>query len=97
MIPKLRGGETNLSLILLTVHPSYSKLFIVNINWLLTPTAQNKVFSEVPVVGFKKRKSLKDLYVKAKVPLKKDRRGILWLSGKTLRSLHFSRRKKPLL
>ena len=40
---------------------------------LLTPDAQHrKVFPEVPIVGFKRGKSLKDLLVRAKVPVEKE-------------------------
>ena len=46
-----------------TNHPAYSKLkhILSNINLLLTPNAQHRqVFPEVPIVGFKRGKSLKD-------------------------------------
>ena len=79
-----------------TYHPAYSKFkhILSNIN-LLTPDAQHrKIFPEVPIVGFKRGKSLKDLWVRAKVPVKKETWEILWLSGKTLQSLHFFRTKK---
>ena len=49
-----------------TYHPAYSKFkhILSNIN-LLTPDAQHrKVFPEVPIVGFKRGKSLKDLLVR---------------------------------
>ena len=40
---------------------------------LLTPDAQHrKVFPEVPVVGFKRGKSLKYLLVRTKVPVEKE-------------------------
>ena len=58
-----------------TYHASYAKHkhILSNINFLLTPDAQHrKVFPEVPVVGFKKGKSLKDLLVRAKVPMEKE-------------------------
>ena len=42
----------------------------------LTPDAQHrKVFPEVPIVGFKRGKSLKDLLVRAKVPVEKETDG----------------------
>ena len=59
-------------------HPAYSKLkhILSNINLLLTPDAQHrKVFPEVPIVGFKRGKSLKDLLVRAKVPVEKETDG----------------------
>ena len=55
-----------------TYHPAYSKLkqILSNINLLFTPDAQHcKVFTEVPILGFKWGKSLKDLLVMAKVPV----------------------------
>ena len=61
-----------------TYHPAYSKLkhILSNINLLLTPDAQHrKVFPEVPIVGFKRGKSLKDLLVRAKVPVEKETDG----------------------
>ena len=92
----LLRGETNLSLILLTIQPIQNlKHILSNINLFLTPDAQHrKVFPEVPIVGFNRGKSLKDLLVRAKVPVEKGTWEILWLSGKTLRSLHFFRRKE---
>ena len=43
---------------------------------LLTPDAQyRKVFPEVPIVGFKRGKSLEDLFVRAKVPVEKETDG----------------------
>ena len=58
-----------------TNHPTYLKLqhILSNINLLLTPDAQHrKVFSEVPIVDFKRGKSFKDLLVRAKVPVEKE-------------------------
>ena len=52
-------------------HPAFSKLksILEKIHLLLTPNAEHqRVFSEVPIVGFRKGKSLKDLLVRAKVP-----------------------------
>ena len=47
-----------------------------NINLLLKPDVQHcKVFPEVPMVGFKRGKSLKDLFVRAKVPEEKETDG----------------------
>ena len=51
---------------------AYSRLenILSNINLLLAQDPQHcKVFSEVPIVGFKRGKSLKDLSVRAKVPV----------------------------
>ena len=51
-----------------TYHTAYSKLkhILSGINLLL------KVFPEVPIVGFKRGKILKDLLVRAKVPVEKE-------------------------
>ena len=60
-----------------TYHPAHLKLkhILSNIN-LLTPDAQHrKIFPEVPIVGFKRGKSLKDLLVRAKVPVEKETDG----------------------
>ena len=52
------------------------KHILSNINLLLTPDAQHrKVFPGVPIVGFKRGKSLKDLLVRAKVPVEKETDG----------------------
>ena len=61
-----------------TCHPPYSKLkhIFSNINLLLTPDAQYRKFlPEVPIVGFKGGKSLKDLLVRTKVPVEKETDG----------------------
>ena len=61
-----------------TYHPAYLKLkhILSNINLLLTPDVQHlKVFPEVPMVGFKRRKSLKDLLVRTKVLVEKETDG----------------------
>ena len=45
-------------------------------NLLLIPDAQHlKVFTEVPIVVFKRGKSLKDLLVRAKAPVEKETDG----------------------
>ena len=62
----------------LTYHPAYSKLkhILSNINLLLTPDAQHrKVFPEVPIVDFKRGKSLRDLLVRAKFSVEKETDG----------------------
>ena len=59
-------------LVLLTIQPSRN----VNNNLLLTPDAQHgKISSEVPIVVFKRGKSLKDLLVREKVPVEKEADG----------------------
>ena len=55
----------------ITYHPALSKLKTVmsNIHILLTPDKEHtKVFKDVPIIGFRRAKSLKDLLVRAKVP-----------------------------
>ena len=57
---------------------AYSKLkhILSNIDLLLTSDSQHrKVFPEVPIVGFTRRKNLKDLLVRAKVPVEKETDG----------------------
>ena len=65
-----------------TYHPAYFtyhpklKHILSNINLLLTSNAHHrKVFPEVPIVGFKRGKSLKDLLVRAKVSVEKETDG----------------------
>ena len=63
-----------------TYHSAYSKHKHVskNINLLLTPDAQHrKVFPEVPIVGFKRGESLKDLMVRESSRGKRNRWEIL--------------------
>ena len=74
-----RGKKTNPGVKLnITYHPAYSKLksILSNIHILLTPDDEHrKVFQNIPVVGFKRGKSLKDLLVRAKLPVKIDGNG----------------------
>ena len=54
----------------ITYHPAFSKLkhILNSIHVLLAPNTEHQnVFPEVPLVGFKKGKSLKDILVRAKV------------------------------
>ena len=73
--PKTKGR--NKHVFNFTYDRAYSKLkHILNINLLLTPDSQHrKVFPEVPIVGFNRGKSLKDLLVRVKVPVEKERDG----------------------
>ena len=53
-----------------TYHPSLAqlKVIITRIHLLLTPDNEhNKVFRDVPIIGFRRAKSLKDILVRAKV------------------------------
>ena len=55
----------------LTYHPALSGLrkILSNIHILLTPNIDHKkVFEDVPIIGFKNGKSLKDILVRAKLP-----------------------------
>ena len=55
----------------ITYHPALRclKKVLSKIHLLLTPDGEHgKVFSDIPVVGFKKGRSLKDLLVRAKLP-----------------------------
>ena len=58
----------------ITYHPSFSRLKIVlkEIHLLLTPDEKHRsTFPDVLVIGFKRGRSLKDLLVKAKLPIPK--------------------------
>ena len=55
----------------ITYHPALNKIksILSNIHILLTPNKEHeKVFQQVPVVGFRRGKSLKDILVRAKLP-----------------------------
>ena len=55
----------------ITYHPTFSHLkdILSKIHLLLTPDKEhNKVFEKVPIIGFRRAKSLKDILVRAKVP-----------------------------
>ena len=62
----------------ITYYPIFSKLknTLFKIHLLLTPDREHrKVFENVPIIGFKKGKSLKDILVRAKVPPLKTEKG----------------------
>ena len=55
----------------ITHHPNFSKLkdTMSFLHLLLTPDQEHqKVFHKVPIIGFRRAKSLKDILVRAKVP-----------------------------
>ena len=55
----------------ITYHPNFSKLkdTMSFLHLLLTPDQEHqKVFHKVPIIGFRRAKSLKDILVRAKVP-----------------------------
>ena len=57
-------------------HPSLAQLKVImtRIHLLLTPDNEhNKVFRDVPIIGFRRAKSLKDILVRAKVPQIKNK------------------------
>ena len=60
----------------ITYHPSLAKLKVMmtRIHLLLTPDNEhNNVFRDVPIIGFRRAKSLKDILVRAKVPQIKNK------------------------
>ena len=62
----------------ITYYPIFSKLknILFKIYLLLTPDREHrKVFENVPIIGFKKGKSLKDILVRAKIPPLKNEIG----------------------
>ena len=57
----------------ITYHPAYSRMnkVLQEFHLLLTPNEEHcNVFLEVPIVGYKRSKSLKDILVRAKLPTK---------------------------
>ena len=65
------NDKEDLLVLNITYHPAFSKLknIVSNIHLLLTPDKEHqKVFQNLPILGFKKGKSLKDFLVRAKVP-----------------------------
>ena len=62
----------------ITYHPAFSKLknILKTIHLLLTPDREHvDVFSQIPIVGFRRAKSLKDILVRAKLPQKDNETG----------------------
>ena len=62
----------------ITYYPAFAKLknILSAIHLLLTPDkTHQKVFKEIPIVGFRRGKSLKDILVRAKVPPLKVKQG----------------------
>ena len=50
------------------------KVIMTRIRFLLTPDNEhNKVFREVPIIGSRRTKSLKDILVRAKIPQVKNK------------------------
>ena len=68
---KREVNQNNKSFLNITYHPLLSRLkhTLNDIHILLTPDKEHKkVFENVPIVGFRKGKSVKDFLVRAKVP-----------------------------
>ena len=62
----------------ITYHPVFSKLknLLSEIHLLLTPDREHgKVFEKVPIIGFRRAKSLKDILVRAKVAPHQKKKG----------------------
>ena len=89
---KLENSDKKLVLNV-TYHPSFSRLkhILNNIHLLLTPDKEHeKVFPTIPIVGFKKGKSLKDFLVRAKVPpIEKPKGGCAPCGGKRCQVCNF--------
>ena len=70
----IQGEEVhkNKSVFNMTCYPIFSKLkyILSKIHLLLTPDREySKVFENIPLIGYKKGKRLKDILVVVKVPL----------------------------
>ena len=60
----------------ITYHPSPAqlKLIMTRIHLLLTPdNKHNKLFRDVPIIGFRRAKSLKDILVRTEIPQIKNK------------------------
>ena len=60
----------------ISYHPSHAQLKVImtRIHLLLTPDNEhNKVFRDVPIIGFRRARSLKDILARAKVPQIKNK------------------------
>ena len=72
-----RMGNKSRIVFNITYHPVFSKLknVLSEIHLLLTPDREHgKVFEKVPIIGFRRAKSLKDILVRVKVaPLEKKK------------------------
>ena len=74
----------------ITYHPNFSNLkdTMSFLHLLLTPGQEHqKVFNKVPIIGFRRTKSLKDILVRAKVlPVQKNE-GFCWPCKKSRREI----------
>ena len=60
----------------ITYHPSLAQLKVImtRIHLLLTPDNEHsKLFRDVPITGFRRAKSLKDILVRTKIPQIKNK------------------------
>ena len=82
---KSENNKNNLVLNI-TYHPLFAKLknILSCIHLLLTPDKEHqRVFDKVPMIGFRRGKSLKDMLVRAKVPPLQKQRGFCGPCDKT--------------
>ena len=73
-----RDKKKSLLTLNITYHPAYARLreTLTRIQILLAPNEEHrKVFPNIPVVGFRNGKSLRDILVRAKLPQKKVTEG----------------------
>ena len=71
MLDKNKEARESKLIFNITFHPTFGKLkeVLQRIHLLLTPDGEHRtVFPEVPIVGFKRGKSIRDFLVKAKLP-----------------------------
>ena len=69
----------------ITYYPIFSKLkkILFKIHLLLAPDREHrKAFENVPIIGFKKGKILKDILARAKIPPLKNKTGFCGLCNK---------------
>ena len=65
----------------ITYHPNFSNLkdTMLFLHLLLTPDQEHQqLFDKVPIIGFRRAKSLKDILVRAKVPPVQRNEGLCW-------------------
>ena len=89
-------GHINKLVFNITYFPFFSKLknILFKIHLLLTPDREHKkVFENVPIIVFKRRNSLKDILVRAKVPPLKAEKGFCGPCNKLRREIckHFTK------
>lgn len=78
LLDQEKRERTNKITLNITYHPSFKKLgqILRKLHVILTFDGEHsKCFKEIPIVGFRRGKSLKDMLVRAKVPLKENIQG----------------------